>query len=87
MITLNATKAKQNFFKLIDNAAESGDVINIIGKKNNAVLISESDWKSIEETLYLLSIQGMRESLIKGMKTPLEECIELQGSNLEVTFY
>ncbi len=77
MITLNATKARQNFFKLIDNAAESGEIISIIGKRNNAVLISESDWKSIEETLYLLSIPGMRDSLVEGMNTTLDECIEL----------
>jgi prevent-host-death family protein len=79
MITINATKARQNFFKLIDNTADSGEIVNIIGKRNNAVLISESDWKSIEETLYLISIPGMRESLIEGMKTPLDECIELPG--------
>lgn len=76
MIIVNATNARQNFFKLIDKTAEDGDIINIIGKRNNAYLISESDWRSIEETLYLLSIPGMRESIIDGMNTPVEDCIE-----------
>lgn len=76
MITINATKARQNFFKLIDKTAESGEIINIHGKKNSAYLISDSDWRAIEETLYLLSVPNMRESIIEGMNTPIEECIE-----------
>jgi len=50
--------------------------IIITGKRNNAVLLSEDDWRAVEETLYLLSVPGMRESIIAGMKTPLEECDE-----------
>jgi antitoxin YefM len=76
MITINATKARQNLFKLLDNTAESGEVVNIIGKRHNAYLISEDDWRAIEETLYLLSIPGMRESILEGLNTPIEECIE-----------
>jgi PHD/YefM family antitoxin component YafN of YafNO toxin-antitoxin module len=74
MISINATNARKNLFKLIDNTAESGEVINIIGKRNNAYLVSEADWRAIEETLYLLSIPGMRESIIEGLNTPIEEC-------------
>jgi PHD/YefM family antitoxin component YafN of YafNO toxin-antitoxin module len=46
----------------------------ISGKRRNAVLLSEEDWRSIQETLYLLSIPGMRESIVKGMKTPVSKC-------------
>jgi prevent-host-death family protein len=76
MITINATNARQNFFKLLDQTAESGEVVNIVSKRNSAYLVSESDWRSIEETLYLLSVPGMRESIIEGLNTPIEECIE-----------
>ncbi len=76
MITINATKARQNLFKLLDSTAESGEAINIIGKRNNAVLVSESDWRAIEETLYLLSVPGMRESIIEGINTPVDDCLE-----------
>ena len=78
MITVNASDARKDFFKLIDVTAQEGDVVNIIGKRNNAYLISESDWRSIEETLYLLSIPGMRESIQKGINTPIEVCIDAQ---------
>jgi len=74
VITINATNARKNIFNLIDSTADSGEIINIRGKRNNAVLISESDWLSIEETMYLLSIKGMRESIIEGLNTPVEEC-------------
>ncbi len=71
MTTLTATQARANFFKLIEQAASSHKPIQITGKKANAVLISEEDWNSIQETLYLSNIPGMKESLIKGMKAPL----------------
>ena len=48
--------------------------IVITGKRANAVLVSEEDWQSIQETLYLLNIPGMRESIREGLATPLEEC-------------
>ena len=64
---------------LIDEAAESHEPIQITGKRSNAVLLSAEDWRSIQETLYLLSIPGMRESLIKGMKTPLSKCKKEPG--------
>ncbi len=74
MKIINATKARSNLYKLIDEAYESGEPIQITGKRRNAVLISEDDWHSIEETLYLLSIPGMRESIKEGMNMPLDEC-------------
>ncbi|MCK6604660.1 MAG: type II toxin-antitoxin system Phd/YefM family antitoxin [Ignavibacteriaceae bacterium] len=73
MNTISATKARENFFKLIDETAVSGKSLHISGKRNNAVLISEEDWNSIQETLFLLSVPGMRESLLEGKNTPLTE--------------
>lgn len=74
MKTITATKARSNLYKLIDETAKASEPIYISGKRNNAVLLSEEDWRSIQETLYLLSIPNMRESIIKGMKTPIEKC-------------
>jgi prevent-host-death family protein len=73
MRTISATEARNNIYKLLDMAAEENEPIQITGKRYNAVLISEDDWRAIQETLYLLSIPGMRESIIKGMKEPLEK--------------
>ncbi len=79
MKTLNITRARSELFKLIDETASSHEPVYITGKRNNAVLISEDDWRSIQETLYLLSIPNMRESIIEGMKEPLDECSEDPG--------
>ena len=76
MITINATNARKNLFKLLDNTAETGEMVNIVGKRNNAYLISDDDWRAIEETLYLFSIPGMRESIIEGLNTPINECTD-----------
>ena len=70
MTTLTASKARQNLYKLLDRTASSHDPIQITGKRSNAVLIGEEDWRAIQETLYLLSIPGMRESIRKGLKAP-----------------
>ena len=74
MTTLTATEARGQLYKLLDRAAISHEPIQITGKRHNAVLISTEDWQSIQETLYLLSIPGMRESIRKGLKTPLKNC-------------
>ena len=74
MKTITATKARSNLYKLIDETAKNSEPIYISGKRNNAVLLSEDDWRAVEETLYLLSIPKMRESIIKGMKTPIDKC-------------
>jgi prevent-host-death family protein len=76
MKTVNATKARENLYKLIDETNLSHEPIYITGKRSNAVLISEDDWRSIEETLFLSSIPGMKKSIIKGLKTPVDECSE-----------
>jgi len=79
MTTIKATEARANLYKLLDQAGESHEPIQITGKRSNAVLISEDDWRSIQETLYLLSIPGMRESIRKGLKTPVKRCSEKPG--------
>lgn len=71
---ITPTEARTNLYQLIDLAGETHKPIHIHGKRKSAVLISESDWRSIEETLYLLAIPGMRQSILKGMKTPLNKC-------------
>ncbi|MBU1535725.1 type II toxin-antitoxin system Phd/YefM family antitoxin [Myxococcota bacterium] len=72
MSTITATEARSRLYSLIDEAESTHEPIIITGKRGNAVLVSESDWNSIKETLYLLSVPGMRESIIEGMKEPLE---------------
>ncbi len=74
MTTLTATKARVKMYRLIDEAASSHAPIQITGKRHSAVLIAEEDWRSIQETLYLLSVPGMRESIRKGLKTPVSKC-------------
>jgi len=76
MTTLSATEARKILYSLVDEVAESHDPIQIVGKRNSAVLISEADWRAIQETLYLTSIPGMRESIQEGLKSPIEKCDE-----------
>jgi len=74
MTTLTASQARVLLYQLLNQAALSHEPIQIKGRQHNAILISEEDWRVIQETLYLLSIPGMRESIRKGLKTPLKEC-------------
>jgi antitoxin YefM len=71
MTTLTASQARARLYRLVDQAAASHEPLQIKGRRSSAVLVSEEDWRSIQETLYLLSIPGMRESIRKGLKTPL----------------
>ncbi len=74
MNTLSATEARSNLYRLIDETIQTHKPVTITGKRGNAVLISEPDWNAINETLHLLSIPGMRESIRDGMAETLEEC-------------
>ncbi len=74
MTTLTASEARSNLYRLIDEAASTHTPILITGKRSNAVLIAEEDWRAIQETVYLLSVPGMRESIREGLNTPIEEC-------------
>lgn len=72
MHTVAPTKARARLFALIDEVAHEPALIT--GKRANAVLLSEDDWNAIQETLYLLSVPGMRESIRKGLATPVNKC-------------
>ncbi len=76
MSAVTASEARANLYRLMDEVAQSHDPLLITGKRGNAVLLSEADWNAIQETLHLLSIPGMRESIGEGMATPVDECDE-----------
>ncbi len=76
MTTLTVSRARTQLYKLLDKTASSHEPVHITGKRHDAILISEEDWRAIQETLYLLSIPGMRESIRHGLKTPLKKCSE-----------
>lgn len=76
MATLTASKARAQLYKLLDKTAASHEPVQITGKRASAVLISEDDWRAIQETLHLVSIPGMRESIRRGLKTPVGKCSE-----------
>lgn len=74
MKTLTATQARKEIYHLVEEVDMNHQPIQITSKRANAVLISEADWNNIQETLYLLSIPNMRESIKKGLETPLDNC-------------
>lgn len=74
MKCFNATQARKEIYHLIDQVNEEHQPVQINGKRGNAILISEEDWSSINETLHLLTIPDMKASIQEGMNTPLEEC-------------
>jgi len=76
MPTITATEARKRLYTLVDDVAESHEAVQIVGKRNSAVLVSEEDWRAIQETLYLASIPEMRESICEGLNTCIEECEE-----------
>lgn len=76
MTAISATKARENIYQLISDVNVNCQPITITNSRGrNAVLVGEEDWRAIEETLFLVSIPGMAESIIKGGNTPLEECL------------
>ncbi len=76
MPSITATEARKRLYSLVDDVAESHDPVLIAGKRNSAVLISEPDWRAVQETLYLSNIPGMRASIRRGLKTPVAQCAE-----------
>lgn len=74
MKTISASDARATLYNLIDETAESHIPVIITGKRNDAILVSAADWASIQETLHLLSVPGMAESIREGVDTPLDEC-------------
>ncbi len=76
MTTISVTTARKDLYRLIDEVAESSVPVHIQGKRSSAVLVSSEDWDAIQETLVLVSIPGMRESILEGMEAPLDDCVE-----------
>lgn len=79
MTTKTATQARADLYRLLDQVAETHEPIAITGRRNNGVLIAEEDWRAIQETLFLLSIPGMRRSIRTGLRTPLSRTSEKPG--------
>lgn len=79
MTSLPVTQARSKLYQLLDEAADSHEPIQITGKRSNAVLVSEEDWRSIQETLYLVSMPGMRDSIRAGLAEPLSKASKKPG--------
>ncbi len=79
MASISATEARRRLYSLIDEVGESHEPVQINGKRGNAVLLSEADWNAIQETLHLVSIPGMRESILEGLATPPEDLSDQPG--------
>lgn len=73
MTSISATEARKRLYSLLDDVAASHEPIEITGRRSNAVLVSEDDWRAVQETLHLLSVPGMRESILEGLATPVED--------------
>jgi len=76
MTAITVTEARKRLYALLDDVSASHEPVHITGKRSSAVLISEDDWRAIQETLYLHSVPGMAESIIEGLETPVENCSE-----------
>lgn len=74
MTTITATEARKSLYRLLDRVSDTHEPVQITGKRSNAVLIGEDDWRAVQETLRLVSIPGVRESIIEGLNTPVDEC-------------
>jgi len=79
MTTFSASEARKRFYKLVKEVKETHEPVQIVGRKNSAILIAEEDWRAIQETLYLISIPGMRKSIKEGLNAPIEETSEEPG--------
>ncbi len=75
---VSTSEARANFHRLVDQVSDTHKPVLITGEINNAVLVSQEDWNSLQETLYLMSISGMKESIIEAANQPIEECITLE---------
>jgi len=74
MTSITATEARKQLYGLLDSVADSHEPVQIAGKRHSAVLIAEDDWRAVQETLYLTGVPGMRDSIRKGLKTPVDKC-------------
>lgn len=74
MTSITATEARKTLYKLVEDVSGSHEPVQITGKRGNAVLVGEDDWRAVQETMHLLSVPGMRESIVEGMAESLDEC-------------
>ena len=74
MTSITATEARKQLYGLLDDIADSHEPIQIAGRRHSAVLVAEDDWRAVQETLYLTSVPGMRQSIRKGLRTPVDKC-------------
>ena len=74
MTSITATEARKTLYKLVEDVSGSHEPVQITGKRGNAVLVGEDDWRAVQETMHLLSVPGMRESIVEGMADSLDEC-------------
>jgi PHD/YefM family antitoxin component YafN of YafNO toxin-antitoxin module len=72
--TLTAAEASKRLDEVLDSLAESHEAVQIAGQRHCGVLVSEDDWRAIQETLFLASVPGMKESIVEGLRTPLDQC-------------
>jgi antitoxin YefM len=74
MTTLSTTEASKRLDEILDDLAESHEALQISGRRHSGVLVSEDDWRAIQETLYLTGIPEMKESIVEGLRNPIEQC-------------
>lgn len=79
MKTMTVSEARANLYRILDETAESHEPVHITGKRSSGVLVSEDDWRAVQETLHLLSVPGMRESIREGLATPPDDCADEPG--------
>ncbi len=75
MDVIRVNEAQKHLDAVINNLAESHTPVIITGDENQAVLVALDDWNAIQETLYLLQVPGLREDILEGMRTPIDECV------------
>jgi len=73
MTSITATEARKSLYRLVDEGQQAHEPVQITGRRGSAVLVSADDWRAVQETLHLVSIPGMRESILEGMATPVDE--------------
>lgn len=75
MLNTNVTNLRKNLFGILEQTIKYNEPVSIITKDGNAVILSEDDYNGLIETLYICSVPNLKDDIIKGMNTPLDECI------------
>ena len=75
MLNTNVTNFRKNIFGMLEQTIKFNEPVNVSTKDGNAVILSEEDYNGLIETLYLASIPVMKEKIIEGLCTPLDECL------------